>query len=573
VSEIRRPLPLRWRVFLATSITVTALFGVVGWGMQRYLIAETESRVRTELRASIQAYQSVWKARTQVLAVATALMSAMSDVRSAFMTHDPKTIRDSAQELWSRVSDGSAVFLVLAPDGHLIASLGRNSSALPVSAIPLQEAELKFPSQLSGYLSVNGSLYYIVLTPVYVEGTSEPLLLNVLCAGFAIDAGVSAELKHLAPQTGFAFTDGSRVFASTLPEFRLSANPDGFLVSHQPLRDVVGRPVAELQVLYPYAPISTSLHGLNGVLALAWGVTVLAALLISSYTTRRLLQPVKLLDRAALEVSVGNYGFRVPESGSDELARLGATFNRMCESIEQARAELIRHEQIQTIGRLGTSLVHDLRNPLAAIYGGAEMLVDGQLPPEHVKRVADNIYRASLRLQELLRDLLNISRGQKSKPELCRMKEVIEAAADSVAFPKDRIHLNLQVDDDCEAMADRSRAERVFSNLFSNALEAMPDGGRIQVWTEPAPESLQVLVQDSGPGIPDPIRTHMFRPFVTSKRSGLGLGLTLSRQTMLDMGGNLTVLDRPGGACFCVTFAVSGTADPSPAAALKTIHT
>lgn len=573
MSETRRPLPLRWRLFLATSITVTALFGVVGWGMQRYLIAETEARVRTELRASIQAYQSVWKARTQVLAATTALMSAMSDVRSAFMTHDPQTIRDSAQELWSRVSDGSAVFLVLAPDGHLIASLGRNSSVLPVSAVPLQQAELRFPSQLSGYLSVNESLYYIVLTPVYVQGTSEPLLLNVLCAGFAIDAGVSAELKHLAPQTDFAFTDGVRVFASTLPRFRPTPNPDGFLVSHQTLLDVVGRPLAELQVLYPYAPISASLHRLSGVLALAWGITVLAALLISSYTTRRLLEPVKLLDRAALEVANGNYAFRVPESRTDELGRLGATFNRMCESIEQARADLIRHEQIQTIGRLGTSLVHDLRNPLAAIYGGAEMLVDGQLPPEHIKRVADNIYRSCLRLQELLRDLLNISRGQRSTPELCRIKDVIEAAAESVVFPEGRIHLDLQVPDDCEAMADRSRAERVFSNLFSNAADAMPDGGQIHVWTEPAAESVRVLAQDTGPGIPLPIRAQMFRPFVTGKRSGLGLGLTLSRQTMIDMGGDLTVLDRAGGACFCVTFATTGAAGTASADGLKTVHT
>ena len=80
--------------------------------------------------------------------------------------------------------------------------------------------------------------------------------------------------------------------------------------------------------------------------------------------------------------------------------------------IRQAREDLIRQERISTIGRLSGSIVHDLRNPLAAIYGGAEMLVDAELPPAHVKRLAGNIYRASRRIQELLQDLLNVSRGK-----------------------------------------------------------------------------------------------------------------------------------------------------------------
>ena len=69
----------------------------------------------------------------------------------------------------------------------------------------------------------------------------------------------------------------------------------------------------------------------------------------------------------------------------DELGRLARTFNTMCASIRQAREDLIRQERISTIGRLSGSIVHDLRNPLAAIYGGAEMLVDAELPPANVK--------------------------------------------------------------------------------------------------------------------------------------------------------------------------------------------
>ncbi len=563
-------LPLRWRLFLATSLSVTALFALAGWGMQRYLLAETDSSVRAEIRASIQSYQSVWKARTQVIAATTELMGAMSDVRAAFMTRDPQTIRDSAQELWSRISDQSAIFLVLSPDGHLIASLGSSGGELPVATIPLREAETKFPKQLSGYLRVGRRLFYVVLTPVYVQGTSEPLLLNVLCAGFVIDARVTNELKRLAPGSDFAFVDGTQIFASTLAQLTLPVSPERFLVSNQSLTDILGRPIAELQVLYSYEGESTLLRKLNGLLALSWGLTVMAALAISSYMTRRLLEPVKILDRAATAVAFGNYAVRVPEEGSDELSRLASTFNRMCESIEEARAELIRQEQIQTIGRLGSSLVHDLRNPLAAIYGGAEMLVDGHLPPEHVSRIATNIYRASQRLQELLRDLVNVSRGQKSTTiEVCRLRDVVGAAADTLGSDKG-IEVRSGIPESLEAMADRSRAERVFFNLFSNAMDAMPEGGQIRVWIEKSAGGVDVMVQDTGPGIPASIRSQMFRPFVTGKRSGLGLGLTLSRQTMLDMGGDLRVIDRSGGACFCVRFPQALTNPTETAADLHT---
>src|SRR5205809_4779013 len=88
---------------------------------------------------------------------------------------------------------------------------------------------------------------------------------------------------------------------------------------------------------------------------------------------------------------------------------------------------------LSTIGRLSSSIVHDLRNPLAAIYGGAEMLVDSELAPPQTKRLAANIYRASRRIQELLADLVNVSRGHSRSAEICKLGEVVQAACDASA--------------------------------------------------------------------------------------------------------------------------------------------
>ncbi|MDQ2777511.1 MAG: HAMP domain-containing histidine kinase [Acidobacteriota bacterium] len=562
-----RLIPLRWRIFLATSTLVTVLFGVAGWSLERYALQVAARSVQDEMQASIHAYEAIWKTKTDSLATSTALMSAMSDVRAAFMTRDRETIRDSAQELWSRVSNQPALFQVLDPEGHLISSLGSEGGDLSLASLPFAQLRRQFPKQLAGYVPQASKLFYVVLTPVYVQGSQGSILLNVLCAGFRIGSGVVQELRSLAPGSDFAFVARDEVFASTLgANFtkRLLENKDSdgkrfwddrFVVSSQQLNDIGGQPVAELRILHSYEGAQAALVNLRNLLALAWLVTIAAALTISSYFTSRLLAPIKALDRAAAAVAAGDYTVRLPQGGRDELGRLAKTFNQMCESIQRAQAELIRNEQIQTIGRLATSLVHDLRNPLAAIYGGAEMLIDGQLPPTHEHRIALSIYRASQRMQEMLRDLLNISRGRTHQPEVCRLREILEAAAEAAPQNAGPVAVTIEIDDDALILADRTRIERVFSNLLSNAVEAMPDGGDVRIGAKQSDQWTDVLIEDSGTGVVSDVRGRLFQPFATGKRAGLGLGLTLSRQTMLELNGDLFLVSSgPEGTCFCVRF-------------------
>jgi len=250
----------------------------------------------------------------------------------------------------------------------------------------------------------------------------------------------------------------------------------------------------------------------------------------------------------------------VEVKSEDEMGRLARTFNNMCASIRQAREDLIRQERISTIGRLSGSIVHDLRNPLAAIYGGAEMLVDADLPASHVKRLAGNIYRASRRIQELLQELLNVSRGSRGAPEMCRLREVASAACDSLASTaqSQRVGISLAIAPDIELPVERNRMERAFVNLIANSLEAMPDGGSIEISAELEGDSVVVHVSDNGPGIAPEIRSQLFQPFVTAgKRNGLGLGLALSRQTVIEHGGDMWVDSQSGrGARF--TFRLPG---------------
>jgi signal transduction histidine kinase len=122
------------------------------------------------------------------------------------------------------------------------------------------------------------------------------------------------------------------------------------------------------------------------------------------------------------------------------------------------------------------------------------------------------------------------------------LRDVVGAAAEVQAANAEAcgVEVSIDVRDDLEAPMDRARMERVFQNLIGNAVEVMPNGGRVTITAEPMGEAVLIRVEDTGPGIPDDVRTRLFEPFTTSgKKNGLGLGLALSRQTVLDHGGDL----------------------------------
>jgi signal transduction histidine kinase len=489
-------------------------------------------------------------------------LSRMPDVRAAFSTGDQATIRDTAGEVWDKISRAGAIFIVTDPRGVVIAPLGGAANAgirdLPV----VQVAAARFPQQAAGFLPQNGRLYQVVVTPVYVAAAHESALLNVLIAGYAVDEQLAGELKN-STGSDFVFVAEGKVIASTLgaaaarqlpavkldrdrlEQVRLGDSEYSELAS--PLADLQGNAVGEIRILRSFDAARKSIVTLRTNIVLIWVAGILIGLALTYALARRILKPVQALDRAAGEIGKRNYNTYVPIQSKDELGRLAQTFNEMCASIRSAREELIRQERIGTIGRLSTSIVHDLRNPLAAIYGGAEMLVDDELSREQVRRLANNIYRSSRRVQQLLQELSDVTRGRRQSAEPCWLHEVIGAAYNSLASTAQSNNVSVRIDvaENISISLERSPMERVFENLIGNAIEAMPDGGSIQISAERDDSVVVVTVEDTGPGIPAVIAPQLFHPFVTAgKKAGLGLGLAFSRQTVVDHGGDLWVDSR-----------------------------
>ncbi len=202
-----------------------------------------------------------------------------------------------------------------------------------------------------------------------------------------------------------------------------------------------------------------------------------------------------------------------------------------------------------TASLAAVSLLHDLRNPVAATSGAAEMLVDSDLSPAHVKRLARNIYRASQRIQEMLQEPLHLP-AENSAPETTSLRQVVMAACESLSAVAEWFGttLSVEVAPSIELPLNRHHMERAFVNLIANAIEAMPEGGKVRISAHPAPGAVLIHVDDTGPGVPSELRSKLFQPFVTAgKSNGIGLGLVFTRQTVLDHGGDLWLDAAPGG--------------------------
>ncbi|HZS49932.1 MAG TPA: ATP-binding protein [Bryobacterales bacterium] len=566
------------KIWLSTSVAITALFAATGWIVSQHLVTEIMKQLTAEVATSLQAYRSLWRERAQMLETLSAQIASSPQVRAAFGTGDAATIADTSGDLLrnlERQLGERGLVVVTDPQGRVIARLAAYQGvAAPGRLDFVNDARSKFPAQQSGFDVIEDHLYQFVVTPVYVQSGGGLALIDVLVTGFEVTDAVARELR-LSTGSDFVFRSDGKTFASTLGPARarllplVGGRPAGqaqpisaaglhYIELSEPLLNVEGEPAGSLSVLRSLEAAAAAASALRRQIAAIWVVSLVLSFVITYILARRIIQPIEALDYAAAQVARENYDYRVEAVSNDEIGRLAQTFNHMCASIRQARQELIRNERLYTIGRLASSIVHDLRNPLAAIYGGSEMLLHADLPAPQQKRLSANLYKASQRIQQLLDDLLNVGRGNTGGAREERpLGEILQGAVEPLrnAAEAQKVEIHVSGAEDLVVAADRSRLERAFSNLLVNALEVMPGGGRISIDCRADGENIVIRVADTGPGIPAEIRDRLFQPFASAgKKNGTGLGLALARQTVLDHGGKMWADSGagPGAAFFIV---------------------
>ena len=216
--------------------------------------------------------------------------------------------------------------------------------------------------------------------------------------------------------------------------------------------------------------------------------------------------------------------------------------------VEQSK-RLLESETLAVIGEMAGAITHGIRNPLASIRTSAELCQDDASP--YVREAAADIMAEVDRLSEWVRQLLTYSEKEPARLEAVDLVSLLTASLKGFERDMQRSGTELNVNMDAtlpQVQAERIRLSHALNSLLSNALEAMPNGGMLEVAANVATNAgmVQLRIRDSGVGIPRDQLPRIFAPFFTSKRKGLGLGLPLVKRIVTRFGGSVSITSEPG---------------------------
>jgi signal transduction histidine kinase len=294
------------------------------------------------------------------------------------------------------------------------------------------------------------------------------------------------------------------------------------------------------------------------------------ALLTATYfaLTRLIVRPVDALAHAAERVASGARKFAVPRTAVLELTALGSSLHTMTErliaeedklrnkvnevehatlSLRETQAQLVRSERLASVGRLAAGLAHEIGNPIAALMGLEDLLLDGGLEPDEQRDFLQRMRRETERVHRILRDLLEFARPSAATSEPPQPGDVESAIHDTAALvmphPALReVDLALDVHRDLPLVAlGREQLVQVLLNLVLNAADAVGPGGHIRIEASATARAVSLTVSDDGPGVAAAVRERLFEPFVTTKDigKGTGLGLAVCRGLVEAVGGTI----------------------------------
>ena len=262
-------------------------------------------------------------------------------------------------------------------------------------------------------------------------------------------------------------------------------------------------------------------------------------LLLLLLVLRSISRPLQRITVAAVAVTKGEYGTEVDlRRTNDEIGLLADSFNdmsrKMAADIEQLRRlneQLIRTERLAAMGTLAAGVAHEVNNPLASISSLIQMMQANADLDQPTKDKLELISEQIRRITRVTRDMTDFARVRPVAKKETDVNEIIHSSLRLAEFDKafQSLEIHTALDKDLPTViADGDQLQQVFLNLFLNARDAMPNGGRLDIATEGKDHEVTISVSDRGPGISNADSKQIFDPFYTTKPPGKGTGLGLA---------------------------------------------
>jgi signal transduction histidine kinase len=557
-------LKLRMRTkFLLSMLLISAGLTCTSLLLVRHSVQKQVRReIFADLRNSVSTFQNFQRERELTLTRSAELLADLPDLRALMTTQHEATIQDASSALWRL--GGSDLFVLADRTGHVVAL----HAASP--GLTRDMAQESFASTVndesSGHWWFGGQhLYEVFLRPIYFGAAAENRLLGFLIIGYEIDDKVASQVGRIATSQ-VAFYYGDAVVKTTLApaqEAELArhrvlhsspglSGPEGVQLGEERFLstslELAGakNPSVRLSVLKSYDQATAFLDSLNRLLLALGLAAVVGGSALVFFISDTFTRPLANLVAGVRALEKGDFTYALDAHGGDEVAEVTRAFNRMRASLRQTQQELLEAERLATIGRMASSISHDLRHSLAAIVANAEFLCESRLSSDQREELYQEVRVAVNQMTDLIDSLLEFSRTRESlRPTYGSVKDSVARAVQAIHSHPEFHPVRITIDQEGNGSGwfDSKKLERALYNLLLNSCEAIvPGAGSIKVELAEVRGGVAIRVCDNGHGIPELIRGKLFEPFVScGKENGTGLGLTVVQKIVQDHGGDVTV--------------------------------
>lgn len=555
------------RLRMRTALLVPLLIVFVGWTLLSILTLriiveqQTKNDLSLDLSHSISTYFNLQHQHHDLMLQQASLIADLPTIKALMTSGDRQTIQDGSADYWH--TSKSDLFVLFNPDFDIAAAY-RKGGTTEDKTLKNAISHHFNGDQNSFYVVIGGVLYEAAIQPIIFGNRTSGTVLGHLLIGYALDSQIAHQVSEAAAaEVLFSFGNGYLVgtlpphlhdeLVAKLPHIKtergqtIELGGERYLATALPLdQNSPGNAAPYLVVLKSFRQGQALIGRVNRWVAALSLLVLCAGTIILLSVSRSITRPLGSLMQGVRAMSGGDYAYLLEtKGGAEEVLELSHAFEHMRAQLDKSRKDLVQSERLATIGRMASSISHDLRHHLSAIYANAEFICDPKLAQPEREELLVDVRAAVHDMTDLLESLLLFS--QTGKALHCSVESLfalLERSVNTIRLhpAAHRVTISVSAPVDVRACIDARTLGRAVYNLLLNACEAAQksESPTVNVRLTEETDLIRIDIADNGPGVPDSVSKTMFLPFVSAgKQSGTGLGLTLAEHIASEHGGSI----------------------------------